>query len=53
MSAAWPRLVTFIFLPGFWLQLVYVITGDTGYMFTPELRDGLSHAWGSAVAKDI
>ena len=43
MSAEWPHLTRFMFLRGFWLQLVYVISSDTWYMFKSEFRDVLNH----------
>ena len=43
MSAEWPHLIRFTFLRALWLQLVYVISSDTWYMFKSELRDVLSH----------
>ena len=53
MSAVWPGLVTFMFLPVFWLRPIYFIPGYTWHMVHGNHEDGLSHVWGSPVAKDI
>ena len=53
MSAVWPGLVTFMFPPVFWLLPIYFIPGYTWHRVHGNHEDGLSHVWGSPVAKDI